>query len=702
MTKTLHHRACHLCEAICGLTIETEMQLDGSTQIRSIKGDPQDSFSRGHICPKAVALQDIQNDPDRLRQPMRRVGSEWQAIEWEEAFALVAERLSAIQARHGHNAVATYQGNPSVHNYGLMTHSNYFFGLLKTRSRFSATSVDQLPHHLVSLQMYGHGMLLPICDIDHTDFMLILGGNPLASNGSIMTVPDVEKRLKAIQARGGKVVVVDPRRSETAVIADQHVFVRPGQDAALLFGLLNTLFEEDLGRASHLSVVGLDEARQAIAGFTAEAMSVRCAVPAEQIRQLARAFAAADKAVCYGRMGVSTQAFGTLCHWLIQLINLVTGNLDREGGALCTEAAIDLMASNSGTHFNRWQSRVSGLPEYAGELPVAALAEEMLSEGEGQIRALVTVAGNPVLSTPNGRQLEQALDGLQFMLSIDFYINETTRYADLILPPTAPLEHDHYDMTFNSFAVRNVSRFNQPVLEKSAGALHDWEIFVGLAKAFAGKIGVALKPTLPPAQLIDAGLRRGRYGDKSEQQLSLSTLLEHPHGIDLGALKPNLAERLLTPGQQVQAAPALLLSDLPRFVAQPLPDADELLLIGRRHVRSNNSWMHNYQRLVKGKPRHQLLMNPEDLARRGLVDGQRVRVRSRVGALEVEVAGSDEVMAGVVSLPHGWGHARPGVRIAIASAQPGASANDLTDERELDALSGNAVLNGVPVEVCAA
>ena len=702
MTKTLHHRACHLCEAICGLTIETETQADGSTQIRSIKGDAQDSFSRGHICPKAVALQDIQNDPDRLRQPMRRVGSEWQAIEWEEAFALVAERLGDIQARHGANAVATYQGNPSVHNYGLLTHSNYFLGLLKTRSRFSATSVDQLPHHLVSQQMYGHGFLLPICDIDHTDFMLILGGNPLASNGSIMTVPDVEKRLKAIKARGGKVVVVDPRRSETAAIADQHVFVRPGEDAALLFGLLNTLFEEGLTRDSHLPVVGLDEARQAIAGFTAEAMSARCGVPAETIRQLARDFAAADKAVCYGRMGVSTQAFGTLCHWLIQLINLVTGNTDREGGALCTEAAIDLTTSSSGTHFARWRSRVSGLPEYGGELPVAALAEEMLTPGEGQIRALVTVAGNPVLSTPNGRQLEQALDGLEFMLSIDTYINETTRYADLILPPTGPLEHDHYDMTFNSFAVRNVARFNQPVLEKPAGALHDWEIFVGLAKALAGKLGVELKPTMEPAQIVDMGLRMGRYGDKSEHKLSLAKLLEHPHGIDLGALKPNLAARLRTPDQHVQAAPALLLSDLPRFAAQPLPGADELLLIGRRHVRSNNSWMHNYHRLVKGKPRHQLLMNPADLQQRGLADGQLVRVRSRVGAIEVEVAASDEMMPGVVSLPHGWGHARPGVQMAIASAQPGASANDLTDERQLDALSGNAALNGVPVEVCAA
>jgi len=702
MSKTLHHRACHLCEAICGLTIATQTEADGSTQILSIKGDAEDSFSRGHICPKAVALQDIQNDPDRLRQPMRRVGSEWQAIEWEEAFELVANRLADIQARHGQNAVATYHGNPSVHNYGLMTHSNYFLGLLKTRSRFSATSVDQLPHHLVSLQMYGHGFLLPICDIDHSDFMLILGGNPLASNGSIMTVPDVEKRLKAIQARGGKLVVVDPRRSETAAIADQHVFVRPGQDAALLFGLLNTLFEEGLTRTSHLPVAGLDAARQAIASFTAEAMSARCGVPAATIRQLARDFAAADKAVCYGRMGVSTQAFGTLCHWLIQLINLVTGNLDREGGALCTEAAIDLTTSSSGTHFDRWRSRVSGLPEYSGEFPVAALAEEMLTPGEGQIRALVTVAGNPVLSTPNGRQLERALDGLEFMLSIDFYINETTRYADLILPPTGPLEHDHYDSTFNSFAVRNVARFNEPVLVKPAGTLHDWEILVGLAKAFAAKLEVELKPTMAPAQMIDMGLRMGRYGDKSEHQLSLAKLQELPHGIDLGALKPNLAERLRTPDKKVQAAPALLLNDLPRFAAQPVPGSGELLLIGRRHVRSNNSWMHNYHRLVKGKPRHQLLMHPDDLAARDLSDGQRVRISSRVGMIEVEVAVSTDMMPGVVSLPHGWGHKRPGVQLAIAGALAGASVNDLTDERALDAVSGNAALNGLPVEVVAA
>ncbi|AIZ31934.1 molybdopterin oxidoreductase family protein [Pseudomonas parafulva] len=702
MTKTLHYRACHLCEAICGLAIEVSHGPDGLASIDSIKGDREDPFSRGHICPKAVALQDIQDDPDRLRQPHRRVGDHWQPIGWDEAFALAAERLWQIQQHHGRNAVAVYQGNPSVHNYGLMTHSNYFLGLLKTRNRFSATSVDQLPQHLTSHLMYGHGLLLPIPDIDHTDFMLILGGNPLASNGSIMTVPDVEKRLKALRARGGRLVVIDPRRSETAAMADQHLFIRPGGDAALLCGLLNTLFSEDLARGSHLPVQGLQQVREAIAPFTAQAMSALCGVEAEQIRQLARDFAAAQRAVCYGRMGVSTQTFGTLCHWLVQLINLVTGNLDRVGGALCTDPAVDLVASTSGGHFDQWRSRVSGLPEYGGELPVAALAEEMLTPGEGQIKALVTVAGNPVLSTPNGRQLDGALAGLEFMLSIDLYINETTRHADLILPSTSALENDHYDSTFNLLAVRNVTRFNRAILAKPQGALHDWEIFVGLARAFAERAALELKPTLPPAQMIDLALRTGPRGEASPWNLSLQTLDAHPHGLDLGPLQANLATRLRTPAQAVQAAPQVLLDDLQRLARQVPMAPDQLLLIGRRHVRSNNSWMHNYHRLIKGKPRHQLLMHPQDLQQRQLEDGQWVRVRSRTGSLEVQVLASDEVMPGVVSLPHGWGHARQGVQLQIAQAQPGVSANDLTDETLRDALSGNAALNGVPVQVEAA
>lgn len=692
-----HFRACHLCEAICGLAIETE-----GDRILSIKGDAQDTFSRGHICPKAIALQDIQNDPQRLRMPVRKVGDAWEQIGWEEAFDLIAERLAGIQAEHGRNSVGVYMGNPNVHNYGSMTHGNYFLGQLRTRQRYSATSVDQLPHHLVSLWMYGHMLAIPIPDIDHTDFFLMLGANPMASNGSIMTVPDVGKRIKALKARGGKLVVVDPRRSETAEQASEHLFIQPGTDAALLLALLNTLFEEGLGKTSPAlqSTVGMEEVKAAVAAFTAEAMAEHCGIDARQIRQLARDFAAAQSAVCYGRMGVSVQRYGTLCQWLIQIINLVTGNLDQPGGALCTEPAFDVVSGKPG-HFDQWRSRVSNLPEFNGELPVAALAEEIFTPGEGQIRALVTSAGNPVLSTPNGRQLDRALDSLEFMVSVDLYINETTRHADIILPPTSSLEHDHYDITFNTFAVRNVTRINQPILPKPEGALHDWEIFVGLGRAFARVTGQEARATMPPAQMIDAGLRSGPYGDR----LNLQVLEQHPHGIDLGPLKPNLLSRLRTESGQIECAPPSMLDDLQRFatdIDQLRPREGELRLIGRRHVRSNNSWMHNYQRLVKGKPRDQLLMHPDDLARRGLADGQQVVVRSRVGEVTVMVNASDEMLAGVVSLPHGWGHNRPGTAQNTATKHAGVSANDLTDERYLDPVTGNAALNGVNVEVVAA
>ncbi|MCJ8168879.1 molybdopterin oxidoreductase family protein [Atopomonas sediminilitoris] len=689
--RQTHFRACNLCEAICGLAIET----DGE-QIVSIRGDKQDPFSRGHICPKAVALQDLQEDPDRLRQPLRKVDGQWQSISWDEAFAYAAERLHSIASVHGGNSVAVYAGNPSVHNYGLMTHASYFYKQLQTRSRYSATSVDQLPHHLVSHLMYGHQMLIPVPDIDRCDFMLVLGGNPLASNGSIMTVPDVEKRLKAVKSRG-RLVVVDPRRSETAELADQHVFIRPGEDAAFLLVFLRTLLDESLTTPSAVPFAELSAVKAALAPFDLAAQAQRCGVALDTIQTLAREFAATPRAACYGRMGVSTQVFGSLSQWLIQLINLVAGKLDAEGGMMFSEPAMDLLHSMSPGNFARWHSRVSQLPEFAGELPVAALAEEMLTPGEGQIRALITQAGNPVLSTPNGRQLDRALEGLEFMLSIDFYLNETTRHADLILPPTSALEHDHYDMSFNMLAVRNVTRYNAPVFAKPAGSLHDWEIFMGLAKAYAERAGHKAPTAIEPAQMVDMAIRMGAYGDKSSHKLTLKALQEQPHGIDLGPLKPCLAARLQTSNKQVETAPALLLQELQRFAHSKAPEG--LLLIGRRHVRSNNSWMHNYHRLIKGKPRHQLLMHPDDLAPRGLVDGQRVRVSTRVGAVDVVVQASDEVMPGVVSLPHGFGHQREGVRMSKASELVGVSANDLTDEQLIDRLSGNTALNGVPVEV---
>jgi len=700
--KTTHYRACNLCEAICGLEIVVD---DG--RIRSIRGDTADPFSRGYVCPKATALADLQEDPDRLRRPMRRDGDRWVEIDWHEACELAARRLQEIRQDHGPDAVAVYRGNPSVHNWGLLTHSNTFLKRLGTRNNYSATSVDQLPHHLVCLWMYGHQFLQPIPDIDRSQFLLFLGYNPVASNGSIMTVPDIRGRLKELRQRGGKLVVIDPRRTETAAIADRHHFIRPGTDAVLLLAMLRQLFAENLLRPGRLAerCKGLADIPPLLECFSPEYAARLTGIDAEDIRALTRAFAGAPSAAAHGRMGLSTQRFGTLCQWAIQVLNLLTGNLDREGGALLTHPAVmaagpDDRAKGS---FARRYSRVSAYPEFSGEFPVAALAEEILTPGEGRVRALFTVAGNPVLSTPNGRALDQALESLEFMVSVDIYLNETTRHAHLILPPTAPLEHDHYDLAFHKFAVRNTTRYSEPVLPKPAAALDDWEIFCALAEAHAALTGEAAPARTSPAQMLDFLLQTGPYGKAGghDAELDLDKLRAHPHGIDLGPLRPSLAERLCTADGLVDCLPGAIPGEIERLVAEMDGACDnrQLLLIGRRHLRSNNSWMHNSHRLVKGPRRDRLLVHPDDLARNGIADGQRVTLRSRTGAVQVEVSASTDMMPGCVSLPHGWGHDRAGIRLSVAAAHAGVSANDLTDERYLDVVSGNAALNGIPVSI---
>lgn len=723
MDEQIHYGACNLCEAICGLEFRVR---DG--HVVSIRGDERDPLSRGHICPKAVALQDLHEDPDRLRKPQKRVGDQWLEIGWDEALDEVADRLATIAKAHGGNAVAGYLGNPSVHNWGIMTHSSALFGPLKTRSRFSATSVDQLPHQLVSYWLYGHQLLVNVPDIDRSQFILMLGANPMASNGSLWTVPNFPKRLKAMQARGGRLVLIDPRRTETAEVADVHHFIRPGADAALLLALLQVIFAERLAQPGRLAEFtdGLDDVAARVAPFTPERAAAVSGIDADTIRILARELAAAKAAAVYGRMGVSTQAHGTLCQWAIAMLNIVTGNLDREGGMMFPHPAMDLIKGQGSKpgHYGAWKSRVRGLPEFGGELPVAALAEEILTPGDGQVRALVTIAGNPVLSTPNGRQLETALASLDFMVSVDCYRNETTRFADYILPPTGGLEHDHYDIIFHHFAMRNTAKYSPPVFAKPVGALHDWEIFVALGRRLrarlrpnAGKplmqrLSAKLKDEfmlrLPPHRLLDHALKHGPYGKRSEHDLSLKKLRATPHGVDLGPLQAELPKRLCNKTRRIQCLNDELRGELKRYDGvlseqqAESPREGELWLIGRRHVRSNNSWMHNAQRLVKGKPRHQLFMHTQDLAARGLADGQRVRVASRVGEIDVEVQATEDIMRGVVSLPHGWGHTRPGVQTRIAGEHAGQSVNDLTDERALDLLSGNAALNGVPVTVLAA
>ncbi|MFT4519916.1 MAG: anaerobic selenocysteine-containing dehydrogenase [Halioglobus sp.] len=707
LPRKTHYRACHLCEAICGLVIQTQGE-----EIVSIKGDKNDPLSRGHICPKAVALKDIHEDPDRLRQPMQRTVADsgksvWQAVSWDEALDRVAERLVDTLERHGVHAIGVYLGNPSVHNYGMLTHQGNLFRQLRTNNRFSATSVDQLPHHLASMWLFGHKSLFPIPDIDRSDYFLMLGANPIASNGSIWTVPDVRKRIKALTARGGKLVVIDPRKTETVKLASEHHFIRPGSDALFLLAVLSTIFAENLDDTAHLSdfTTGLDTVAQAVADFTPEYAAAHTGIEADAIRQIARDLAGAEAGICYGRMGVSTQAYGALNQWLIQIINIATGNLDLPGGSLFTLPAVDNIPTSSPGGFGRHHSRVRGLPEFDRELPAATMAEEITTEGENQIRTLFTGAGNPVLSTPNGRQLDAALETLDFMVSLDPYLNETTRHADVILPPTSPLEHDHYDIAFHTNAIRNTVRFNEAIFEKPEGALHDWEIFTELGNRVSKRLGGDVQPLMPPADIIELGLQMGPYAD---QGISLATVKENPSGIDLGPLKPQLPGRLQSKDKMIHCDTPEPLADLSRLRTEfPAPGEqstkqesnNQLRLIGRRHVRSNNSWMHNYHRLMKGKGRCTLLVHPDDLVARGITQGSEITIQSRVGSVRVVAQSSEEMMPGVVSLPHGFGHNRDGIQMGIAQTHAGVSCNDLTDELFLDELSGNAAVNGVLVEV---
>lgn len=695
---------CNLCEAICGLLLTVE---DG--RVTGIRGNPDDPLSRGHVCPKGTALADVESDPDRLRRPLRRTpDGRWEELGWDEAITYALDGLTAVQQRYGRDAVAAYLGNPNVHSLGSMTHGTQVVKALGSRNVFSATSVDQLPQQLVAHLVFGHQLMLPVPDLDRTQLFVVFGGNPMASNGSLMTVPDFPQRIRDLKARGGRLVVVDPRRTETARVADEHHFVRPGTDAAVLLAMVHVLFAENLTRPAAY-VDGADRVREAVASFTPEAAEQVSGVPAEVIRRLAREVATTEGAAVYGRMGVSTQEFGTVASWAVHCLNALTANLDREGGVLFTEPAVDLVGRGivgRGGH-GRWRSRVRDLPETSGELPAATLADEILTPGEGQVRALLTVAGNPVLSTPDGRRLDEALRGLDFMVAIDIYLNETTRHADLILPPTTALERDHYDLVFHALAVRNTARFTPAALPKPEGTRHDWEIYRDLALGLHARSSRSLplkkrltlegRLRLSPTRLVDLMLRTGK------PRLSVATLRKRPSGVDLGPLRPTLPERLQTRDKRVHLAPDLVLADLARVRARLDELARQeptLVLIGRRHQRDCNSWLHNTPRLTKGRARHQLLMHPSDLTARNLSDGQRVEVSSRVGKVLVEVSASEDMMPGVVSLPHGYGHAQA-EGMTRARTVPGVSINDLTDPERLD-VSGNAAFSGVPVQVTAA
>jgi len=678
---------------MCGLEIQHK-----DNEIISIKGDKKDTFSRGHICPKAVALQDLYHDKDRLKTPIKKTVTGWKEISWEAAYDEVSEKLKAIQQKYGKNAVGSYRGNPTVHNIGLMAFGSPFIQSLSSNQKYTATSVDQLPHHFASLMMFGHYLMLPIPDIDRTDFMLIMGGNPAVSNGSIMTAPDFSNRLKAIKKRGGKVIVVDPRFTETSKIANQHLHIKPGTDAFLLLAIIHVIFNRNLTKKGHLEthINGWKTIKEIAKQYPPEKVAKITGIDAKNITALATQFANSKTAVCYGRLGLSTQEFGGICQWLVNVLNCITGNLDTIGGALFTLPAIDIVGMSRMTgktgSYNKRQSSVRKLPEFTGEFPVATLADEILTEGENQIKAMVTIAGNPVLSTPNGTQLEKAFESLEFMVAIDIYLNETTKHADIILPTTTGLETSLYDLVFHQFAIKNTAKYSEVLFEKTEEQRHDWEILKELTERLSGE-----KNPANLEQTLDYMLQFSSY---KEAKLSVKELKKHPHGISFGALKSQLPERLFTVDKKVELAHPLFLKDLERLnikLTQWESETNErypFSLIGRRHLRSNNSWMHNSERMVKGKERCTLLINTNDAKTLNLENEQMVTVASNVGEVILPIEITDTMMQGVVSIPHGWGHHRKGTKIKIAQQHAGVSLNDLTDHNKLDKLTGNADFSG--------
>jgi anaerobic selenocysteine-containing dehydrogenase len=772
------YRTCPLCEATCGLEIALHRS-DGEgspERVGRIRGDRDDVFSHGFICPKGSTLRQLHEDPDWLRRPLVKRAGRFEPVGWDEAFAEVERRLLPIVEQHGRDSVGIYVGNPNAHSLDGLIYLRPLIRALGTTNMYSASTVDQRPKEVSSGLMFGGALTVPVPDVDRTDFLLMLGANPYASNSSLATAPDWPGRIEALLARGGQLVVVDPRRSQTAEVATEHLAIRPGADPYLLMALVNVLAADGLVRLGRLEpyVAGIEDVLRVAEAFTPEAVAAPTGLEPDAMRRLAHGLAAAPSACVYGRIGTTTAEFGTLTSWLVDVVNVLTGNLDRPGGAMFTTAAAGAANTRGtprygrGVKLHRRRSRVRGVGETMGELPVACLAEEIDTPGEGQIRAMVTVGGNPVLSTPNAGRLDAALAGLEFMVAVDPYVNETTRHADVILPVPTALQKPHYDLALLQLGLRNVANYSPAVLPLDEGQPEEWQVMARLGLVLQG-FGAAADPALVddlvlrtlveaavadetgpiagrdvdeivallgertgPPRIVDFMLRTGPYGDgfgtyqrrrqpappgperpAAEQQegeatsfgLTLDVLLDHPHGVDLGPLQPRLPDVLRTPSGMVELAPEPLLADVDRLRAaldRPASVAGGMRLIGRRDLRSNNSWMHNVEVLVKGRPRCTLQVHPDDAARLGLADGQPASVTSRAGRVTIPAQVTDAIRPGVVSIPHGWGHDMEGVELSVARRYAGVNTNLLADEELIDPVSGNAVLNGIPVEVAPA
>ena len=721
-----HYRVCNYCEAMCGVSVDFIPDAETPEGKFRVRPDKNDTFSKGSMCPKASSLGPLYLDPNRLKYPVKKVINDageidWQQITWQDAYTTVSENLIAVREQHGADAIATYLGNPIVHNLGMLLFVKVLTKAIGSKNIFSATSMDQLPHHFAGHFMFGHEFRIPVPDIDRTDHMIIMGANPMASNGSIMTSAGVSKRLQKIQKRGGKFIVIDPRKTETAKICSEHHFIKPATDLYFLLAFLHVLYRDKHVQLGNLSahINNFDQIEPLVAEFDPVTIAPITGMEANEIERLVTEFMAADTAVLYGRMGLSTQPHGGLCHWLINTINIVSGNFDKPGGMMFPSPAIELARDDQHKVFGRWKSRARGLSEFGGEYPVSTMADEILTEGEHQVKAFVSICGNPVLSSPGGHRLDEGLKDIDFMVSIDNYINETTRHADIILPTPSGLEIDHYDLIFNTISVTNNAKFSSAMVPVEADRPFDWQILKELAHRISSN-GLSFFDRLStPRRIVNLGLLFGEYGKLSSPRrwlngLSLNKVIKSEHGVDLGPMRARVPKGLKTRDRKIHIAPSVFLErlqevrngeylDLKRQSENNAtnPSEDSILrLIGRRNVYTNNSWMHQAPNLNKSKQvRCTAMIHPDNADRLKLVNGEIVKVRSRVGEVLIPVEITNTVMPGVVSIPHGFGHSKKDTRVPIAEKKPGVSVNDLTDPMRIDPLTGNAAFSGLELEL---
>jgi len=705
-----HYRVCNLCEAMCGIEVTVDHSSASDTKKIIVKPDKKDPFSKGSMCPKAPALASVFEDENRLKYPVKKTGSGWEEISWAEAYDIVETNLKSIREKYGADTIASYLGNPIVHNLGMLLFAKKLTEVIGSQNTYSATTMDQLPHHFAAHFMFGHEFRIPVPDIDRTNHMIVMGANPLASNGSIMTSAGVTERLRAIQARGGKFIVIDPRKTETAKIASEHHFIRPGMDLFFLAAFMHILLRDEhiqLGRLAPF-IAGFENLRGFFDAFTPEIAAARTGIAAAEIETLVSEFVAQDSAVLYGRMGLSTQPHGGLCNWLINTINIVTGNFDRPGGMMFPTPAIELARGKvQPDAVGRWKSRARGLSEFYGEYPVSGMVDEFMTEGEGKIRAFVTICGNPVLSTPSGGLLDKALEDIDFMVSMDNYINETTRHADIILPTPSGLEIEHYDLIFHTISVSNNAKYSEAMMPVADDRPFDWQILKELIGRLSPNGLDLFTRFATPRRIVNWGLMLGAYGKLSHPKrffsgLSLRKVLKSKHGLRLGPMQPRVPEGLLTPHRKIEIAPSNFvqrLSEVREDVKNESANADrqdnEFILIGKRNVNTNNSWMHQFDKLSRSKlVRCTAMINPQDAERLSIAHGGDVLAKTRVGEIQLPAEVTDTVMPGVVCIPHGFGHTRKGTRIPVAEAKAGASVNDITDHHKIDPLTGNAAFSG--------